>query len=64
MDGVDVGKNCIIGAGTLITQGKKIPKGSLIVGNPGIIKRQLMQNEIADLERHALDYCKIAREVI
>jgi carbonic anhydrase/acetyltransferase-like protein (isoleucine patch superfamily) len=64
MDDAEIGKNCIIGAGTLITQGKKIPEGSMVIGNPGIIKRQLKQDEIADLERFALDYCKIAQEII
>ncbi len=33
--GCKIGKNCIIGAGALVTQNVEIPDNSLVVGNPG-----------------------------
>ena len=34
MNGAKIGKNCIIGACALITQGKVIPDNSLVMGAP------------------------------
>ncbi len=39
----EIGKNCIIGAHTLITEGKKIPDGSLVIGSPGRIIKTLTE---------------------
>ena len=37
-----IGKNCIIGAKSLITENKEIPDNSLVVGSPGKVIRQLL----------------------
>lgn len=42
-----IGKNCIIGAGALITEGKEIPDRSLVVGAPGKVVRTLSDEEVA-----------------
>lgn len=36
-----IGKNCIIGAHALITEGKEIPDGSLVMGAPGKIVKTI-----------------------
>lgn len=55
MNGCHIGKNCIIGAGTLITQGMVIPDNSLVIGNPGRVKRSVTEGEIKqNLENAAL----------
>jgi carbonic anhydrase/acetyltransferase-like protein (isoleucine patch superfamily) len=36
-----IGKNCIIGAHSLIPEGKEIPDNSLVMGSPGKVVRQL-----------------------
>lgn len=51
-----VGKQSIVGAHTLITEGKKFPPRSLIIGSPGRVVRELNQNEIALLEESAAHY--------
>ena len=51
-----IGKNCIIGAHSLIPEDKEIPDGSLVVGVPGRIKRQLTPQEIAGLKKSADHY--------
>ena len=45
LNGCTIGENCIIGAGTLITQGMHIPAGSVVMGNPGRVKRQVTEEE-------------------
>ena len=51
-----IGKNCLIGAGALIPERKIIPDGSLVVGSPGQIVRQLTGDEIRFLKTFASDY--------
>jgi len=36
-----IGDNCLIGAGALVTEGKEFPPGSLIVGSPAKVAREL-----------------------
>ena len=40
-----IGRHCIIGANSLIPEGKEIPDGSLVMGTPGKVVRQLTDNE-------------------
>ena len=35
--GVEIGENCVIGSGCVITDNRKIPAGKLVVGVPGKI---------------------------
>lgn len=60
LNGVVVGENCLVGAGTLLTPGKVFPAGSLILGSPGKVVRQLTESEIADLGKTAATYVKRA----
>jgi carbonic anhydrase/acetyltransferase-like protein (isoleucine patch superfamily) len=41
-----IGKQCIIGANALVTEGKQIPDRSLVVGSPGRVVRQLTDEEV------------------
>lgn len=62
LNGCKVGKNCIIGAGALVTQNKVIPDGSLVMGCPGKVVRQLTEEEIASNKANALAYVQEAKE--
>jgi carbonic anhydrase/acetyltransferase-like protein (isoleucine patch superfamily) len=57
----EIGDNCIIGAHALITEGKRIPSGSLVVGSPGKIIRTLGPEEIQGLKNSAAHYVENAR---
>ena len=46
MNGVVIGDNCLIGSNTLITEDKVIPDGSLVIGSPGKVLRELTPEEI------------------
>jgi carbonic anhydrase/acetyltransferase-like protein (isoleucine patch superfamily) len=61
LNGAKIGKNCLIGAGALITENKVIPDGSLVMGAPGKVVRQVDEATIAGLKRSALHYQENAR---
>ena len=56
-----IGKHCIIGANALIPEGMEIPDGSLVVGSPAVIKRQLSEQQQKMLEASAAHYVHNAR---
>lgn len=51
-----IGKNCIIGANALVPEDKVIPDGSLVLGSPGKVVRQLSAEEIAHIRGIADHY--------
>jgi carbonic anhydrase/acetyltransferase-like protein (isoleucine patch superfamily) len=56
LNGVHVERDCIIAAGTLVTEGTRIPSRSLVMGRPGRIKRQLTDMEIAEIRWYSDAY--------
>jgi carbonic anhydrase/acetyltransferase-like protein (isoleucine patch superfamily) len=61
LDGAEVGARSIIGANALVTLGMKIPPGSLVLGSPAKIRRQLTRDEQKDLARWALSYVETSK---
>ena len=55
-----IGRNCIVGANALVTENKKFPDGSLILGSPAKCVRELSDEEIADIGRSADLYVRNA----
>ena len=51
-----IGKGCLIGAGSLITENKIIPDGSLVMGSPGKVMRELDDEAKESLIGSALHY--------
>jgi carbonic anhydrase/acetyltransferase-like protein (isoleucine patch superfamily) len=58
LNGVRVGAGSIIGAGAVVT--KNVPPGSLVLGLPGKVVRQLTDTEITELIVHAEKYYQLA----
>ena len=56
LDGVEIGDRCIIGAGSLVTQNKKIPAGSMVMGSPAQIVRELTHGEQEGIANWAARY--------
>lgn len=46
LNGAKIGKNCLIGAGAFVGEGKEIPDGSMVLGMPGKVVRQLTPEQI------------------
>jgi len=51
-----IGDECVIGANALVTEGKEIPDGSMVLGSPGKIIRQLSEDEIRRNAKAAVHY--------
>ena len=56
LDGAVIGEQSIIGAKALVTQGTKIPAGSLVLGAPAKVVRMLSPKERAGLKHWAQKY--------
>ncbi|MFV3403479.1 MULTISPECIES: gamma carbonic anhydrase family protein [Pseudomonas] len=56
LNGARIGKHCIIGANALIPEGKEIPDGSLVMGSPGKVVRELTEQQMRMLEASAAHY--------
>jgi carbonic anhydrase/acetyltransferase-like protein (isoleucine patch superfamily) len=56
LNGVRIGKNCLVGAGSLVTEGKEFPDGSMILGSPAKVVRQLTPEQIEGLRASARHY--------
>ena len=56
LNGAKIGKNCLIGANSLISENKVIPDGSLVMGSPGKVVKQLSEDQMKGFEMSALHY--------
>ena len=53
LNGAKIGKNCLVGAHALVTENKVFPDGSLILGAPASVVRELTDDERALIRRSA-----------
>ena len=53
LNGAKIGRNSLVGAHALITENKVFPGGSLILGAPASVVRELTDEEIALIRRSA-----------
>ena len=49
LNGAKIGRHCIVGANSLVTENKEFPDGSLILGSPAKVVRELTEEEIAHI---------------
>ncbi|HET8609534.1 MAG TPA: gamma carbonic anhydrase family protein [Burkholderiales bacterium] len=59
-----IGRHCLIGANTLIAENKVIPDGSLVLGSPGRVVRQLTAEEIKAIDGIADHYVENGKRFI
>jgi carbonic anhydrase/acetyltransferase-like protein (isoleucine patch superfamily) len=56
LNGAKIGKGCLVGAGALVTEGKEFPDGSMILGSPARVVRQLTPEQLEGLRQSAQHY--------
>ncbi len=56
LNGAVIAADCIVGAGALVTEGKQFPSGSLIIGAPARVVRELTNEERQILRASAAHY--------
>lgn len=61
LDGVRVGENSLVAAGSLLTPGTQIPPGSLVMGSPAKVKRELIPDELAYLDKSWRNYVELKK---
>lgn len=61
LNGAKIGKNCLVGAGALVTEGKEFPDGSMIIGSPARVVKQLTAEQMQGLRQSAQHYIDNAR---
>lgn len=59
LDFAKIGKNCMVGAGAVVTGKLDAPDGSLVLGNPAKVVRPLTEEEIAGLRKNAEHYAQL-----
>jgi carbonic anhydrase/acetyltransferase-like protein (isoleucine patch superfamily) len=62
LNGVHVEPDCIVAAGTLLTEGTRVPARSLVMGRPGKVKRTLTDEEVAEIRWYADAYVRYRLE--
>lgn len=64
LDGAVIEDNCIIGAGALVTQKKVVPAGTLALGNPAKVARELKEEEKDSILKNADEYAEEAQKYL
>lgn len=63
LDECEIGEYSIVGAGSVVTIGKKFPPGSLILGSPAKVVRELTEKERLGIESSAQRYVESGRRM-
>jgi carbonic anhydrase/acetyltransferase-like protein (isoleucine patch superfamily) len=53
-----IGRNCLVGAGALVTEGKEFPDGSVIMGSPAKVVREMTPQQITAMRSAGPHYVK------
>ena len=62
LSGAKIGSNCLIGAGAVVTGKMDAPDGSLLLGNPAKIAKEVTPEMIAEIRKDAQLYIHLARK--
>ena len=61
LNNAKIGRNCIVGAGSVVTEGKEFPDNSLIIGSPAKVVRTIDEAARENLAHVAEHYVENAR---
>jgi carbonic anhydrase/acetyltransferase-like protein (isoleucine patch superfamily) len=61
LNGAVVGRDSLLGAGTVVTEGAVIPPGSIVVGVPGKVIKQVTEEQKSHIARNASVYWEMTR---
>ncbi len=60
LDGARIGSGSVVGAGAVVTRDAQIPPGSLVLGTPGRVVRELTMEEVEANRANAVHYVRLA----
>jgi carbonic anhydrase/acetyltransferase-like protein (isoleucine patch superfamily) len=61
LSGSEIGAECLIAAGTLITEKRRIPSRSVVMGVPGRVVREITPDELRRTQVIAANYLELAQ---
>jgi carbonic anhydrase/acetyltransferase-like protein (isoleucine patch superfamily) len=61
LSGSEVGERCLIAAGAVVTEGRRIPDGSVVMGIPGKVVRQITAEELQRTREINAHYLELAQ---
>ena len=61
LDGAHIEEGCLIAAGALVPPGVRVPAGSMYMGAPGKVRRQVSPEELEGFLESAKHYSELAR---
>lgn len=61
LNGARIGKDSILGAGAVVTEGMEIPPGSVVVGIPGKVIKEVSADQKNHIVENARNYWNLAR---
>ena len=62
LSGAKIGDNCLIGAGAVVTGKTVAPDGSLLLGNPAKIVKEVSPEMLEEIKKDAQLYIRLARK--
>lgn len=57
----EIGQDCLIAAGSLVTEGRRIPDRSVVMGMPGKIVREIKPEELKHIQEINAHYLELAQ---
>jgi len=64
LDGVTIGEESFIAAGSLITPGTVIPPRSMVMGAPAKVRRQVTDSEVGRIDEHWQHYVEYKEQYL
>ncbi|HZU37897.1 MAG TPA: gamma carbonic anhydrase family protein [Gemmataceae bacterium] len=64
LTGCEVGEECLVAAGTLITEGRRIPPRSVVMGMPGRVVREIRPEELERTRKINASYLELAQRYV
>ncbi|AZZ55288.1 gamma carbonic anhydrase family protein [Rathayibacter iranicus] len=62
LNGATIGAGSLVAAGAVVLEGATVPPGSLVAGVPAKVRRELSEEERADIRRNAASYIILTEE--
>ena len=62
LNGAKIGKNSIVGAGAVVSEGKEFPEGSLILGVPAKLIKEVSEEQIQMIQKNADNYVRLSKQ--
>ena len=64
LNGAKLADHCMVGAGSVVTGKMDAPAGSLLLGSPAKVVKQLTEEAMAELEQDAQNYIALAQKML